>query len=469
MHTLQQLVDDVHAHAAMLNHVDEVEAFDPDGEHVNIAGTARVYRDAVREAFHTTTKDDGPIHYRLGRWNHRLQMVSVYAADEYDEFTDAELRPGEVVSFLLANDKDLDVVGPYDTDEENLEFFEAQKGGWTSDMFGEYTSDDWDDHDTRQPEGWAEYLEPKGLVEFYDSDEWNWLRAAMKWAIAEADRKIARFRKGDFTEGFAPDMKWEWIKVQVREPMEAAFSAATALYLDQSINITAMALLVHKFVSPTRFSRWEMAEMTEVIPAISHVDQAQLGYSLLEWMKDHAGEIDEILEDGADYDTFPRFPNEEVEVATKWVNFFEERLEYHWTQQARARTPALQENGQKLWASCFTGMGDVAYNMAYFRAVCAEAPINDAITAGKLAREDLRGSRQWTQNDVVVSADDAGLVMGNRAIIAWVAAADRITRLKVEEDRRPGLLAQLRTIYTRSNGDRPHIAIVGQAIKEMSS
>jgi hypothetical protein len=92
------------------------------------------------------------------------------------------LRPGEVMAFVLANDREIDIEGPYDTDEENKVFFEAQRGGYSHDTFG--ISDLSDDHDTRDlDEGWAEYLEPKGMPEFYGSAEWifalRWRRRSM--------------------------------------------------------------------------------------------------------------------------------------------------------------------------------------------------------------------------------------------------------------------------------------------------
>jgi hypothetical protein len=59
-------------------------------------------------------------------------------------------------------------------------------------------------------------------------------------------------------------------------------------------------------------------------------------------------------------------------VAEEWASHFGSQIEAYWVRQAKARTPALEENGQKLWASCFAGMGDVAYNLAYFRAVCPD-------------------------------------------------------------------------------------------------
>jgi hypothetical protein len=451
---LKALVAEVTAHAASRNGK-EVDNFDPDAEHVNIASTARKYKDIVCQTFHLLDEHDKdlPVYWALKNWHHRLQMAPVYAHDEVflgeivdEAFDREELRPGEVMAFVLANDREIGVEGPYPTDEENQVFFEAQRGGYSHDSFG--LSDLSDDHDTRNlVEGWAEYLEPVGMPEFYGSAEWKWLRARTSRAIQEADELGA-------------SEKWSHVAGLIRPAVEEAFDAAVKLYLDGHINTVSMALIVHKFVSATRFSREEMVRLTRLIPGKSHVDGTDLGVSLFKWMGWYQEELDEVLEDAWEGDWSPRFASEEAYVAEEWAGHFESQMETHWVRQAKARTPALEEEGKKLWASCFAGLGDVAYNLAYFRAVAADLPMPEVLAAANNARKE----HKWVPNLVVVSADQRGLVMSDDTFLRWNQAAEQVGRLTVQPGRQEGLLAKMRRVYARANGDRPHIAAVGKVI-----
>ncbi len=49
--------------------------------------------------------------------------------------------------------------------------------------------------------------------------------------------------------------------------------------------------------------------------------------------------------------------------------------------QAKARKAVLVESGQKIWSSAFTGMADVAYNVAYFQSVASGFTRNEVIAA----------------------------------------------------------------------------------------
>jgi hypothetical protein len=159
-----------------------------------------------------------------------------------------------------------------------------------------------------------------------------------------------------------------------------------------------MALIVHKFVSATRFTREEMVRLTKLIPGKSHVDGTDLGVSLYQWMGWYQEELDEVHEDGWEGDWSPRFASDESYVAEEWADHFEKQMEALWARRAKARTPALEEGGQKLWASCFAGLGDVAYNLAYFRAVCAELPMPEVLAAANSARNEYK----WVPNTLMV-------------------------------------------------------------------
>ena len=230
-------------------------------------------------------------------------------------------------------------------------------------------------------------------------------------------------------------------------------------YLFGAINSVAMALVVHKLVSGTRFSREEMAGLTRKLPASSHVDGTPLGVSFYRWMQDYREELDDLLEDGADFESATCTPAQEHAVAGEWWATFERQIEAHWTEQARQRKPVLVENGQKIWASQFTGAGDVAYNLAYLKAVSMGLTRPEVLKVAENARDR---ARTWRPNEVVVNATLAGLVTSRNTVIRWQKAPAMIGQMTVKD--KEGLLATMRNLYRRANGERPHIAAVGKAI-----
>ena len=326
-------------------------------------------------------------------------------------------------------------------------------------------------------DGWAEYLEPEGLGEFYASEEWHMLLAEQRHAIAESERLV---KAGQLRQ------RWGWVKEHVRERVEDAFDEAVSIYLDGAINITAMAVVCHKFVSGTRFSDKEMAALTKLIPAISHVDGTHLSVSLYRWIDWNRTELDEIIEDGG-YDLIePNTDTYEWMLAEGWSRHFERDLEAHWTRQAQARTPLQyewvpnsvvnelrvsgssvkvrkSENGQAeiaIWASTFMGAADVAYNLAYFKAVCQELPMPEVLAVAERERQ----AHRWQPNRVVISADVRGLVMSDQTFLRWNEAATSVGKLVIPASRKEGLLDIMRRVYMRANGERTHIATVGKVI-----
>jgi hypothetical protein len=177
-------------------------------------------------------------------------------------------------------------------------------------------------------------------------------------------------------------------------------------------------------------------------------------------------------------------------LAEGWSKHFERKLEVHWTRQAQARTPLgyewvpnsvvnelrvaggsvkvrKSENGQAeiaIWASTFMGKPDVAYNLAYFKAVAMGLTLPEAVKAADNARNRARTPyrRGWRPNEVVVNATLAGLVTSRNVIIRWQKAPAMIGQMTVRD--KEGLLAAMRNVYRRANGERPHIAAVGKAI-----
>jgi hypothetical protein len=355
---------------------------------------------------------------------------------------------------------DMDSMLPYTTVEENEQFYDAQRGGYGYDDYGQ-DPDRWDDTDSRDPneEGaWAEYLEPKGMREVYASTEWRALRKAYQTWIAQADALIKR-------KGIQPREKWGYVASHVRPYLEEVWDKAVGLYLNGDINTVAMALVVHKMVSATKFSREEMVEMTKIVPAKSHVDGTPLGISLFRWMQDYREELDDILEDGEDLDLAPRFYNEEQRVADEWAAYFERELTEHWKWQAKLRKPVLVENGVKIWASQFTGIGDVAFNLAYLHAMAAELPKPEA----EKAAYDAKRAARWSPNDAwVVDASASGLVLNNRSTMPWIAAAQ--VKLAVPMFQKERVLNTLRSLWVKTDpkyDTRDLIALVGQHIKAL--
>jgi len=235
-----------------------------------------------------------------------------------------------------------------------------------------------------------------------------------------------------------------------------------------------------------------LAKLTESIeiPAISHVDGTDLGVSLYRWIDWNREELDEVLEDGENGFFEPPYDNHEWYLADQWSAHFERQYEEHWTRQAKTRAPLKwewvpnfvvdelrssgsvkvrkSENGQSeiaIWASTYMGAADVAYNLAYFKAVCQELPMPGVLAVAERERQAHRRSPAgWQPNRVMVSADAGGVYMADRSFLRWNEAAASVSKLVIPDGRKDGLLAMMRRVYVRANGERPHIAAVGKAI-----
>jgi hypothetical protein len=116
-------------------------------------------------------------------------------------------------------------------------------------------------------------------------------------------------------------------------------------------------------------------------------------------------------------------PWEELRVADEWAGHFEQDLEAHWTARAKQRGPVLVEpalpapcrdgapgaqsrvdgrpgNGQKIPASAWTGMPDVAYHLACLQSVAMGLTKNEVLKASEKARGEAKQSKKpiWVPN-----------------------------------------------------------------------
>jgi hypothetical protein len=320
----------------------------------------------------------------------------------------------------LAHDCEF-VEGPYPTDEENEVFFEAQRGGYSRDDFG-LNLEIYDDHDLRNPnEGWAEYLQPEGIA---------WVRSMIAW-----------------------------LERQPAPPVEWVFDLAVENYKGGDLNVVALALLVREL---SVFAD-TLVEKTKKVPWYSHVDRSLVG-NLYQFMDQFEGELDEIETDLSIDGQSVVWPWEEQRLADQWAAHFEKKLEEHWTAQAKQRKPVLVESGQKIWAGTWTNAGDVAYNLAYLKAVAMGYTKSEVVAAAEKARNGTRKPK-WVPNEyLAIGATEKGLVLADKSVLPWKSASRSVGRIKVGSGRKEGLLDSMRRVYVRVNGERPYIARVGKAI-----
>jgi hypothetical protein len=399
-----------------------------------IAPAARKHAGQLRVLWAWLTEDDTEHHeYWMAKaWVRRFALTPVYADDPItdEDIADDEeyrLRPGEVIAFLLAHDCEF-IEGPYPTDELNEQFFEAQRGGWSRDDFGG-DSDIYDDYDLRDPneEGaWAEYLEPQGMA---------WVKSMIAWLEKQSE----------------PAKSVEWV-----------FDLGVENYLGGDLNVVALALLVRE-LSVFAESKAELAKKARNVPWYSHVDRSLIG-NLYQFMADFEGELDEIETDMVSEGRDVIWPWEEQRVADEWAAHFEKELEAHWTAQAKQRRPVLVENGQKIWASAWTGMPDVAYNLAYFQAVTSGFTRQEVQKAAEEARDRIK-KLKWVPNPyLVIGANEKGVMLSDNTTMPWVQAAKVASKLSVEAGRKEGLLDRMRRMYAQAIEEQPYISTVGKAI-----
>jgi hypothetical protein len=392
-----------------------------------IAPAARKYADQLRVLWAWMTEEDGPEYWMARAWIHRFALTTVYANDPItdDDIEDDEeyrLRPGEVISFLLAHDCEF-IEGPYPTDELNEQFFEAQRGGYSRDDFG-INTEIYDDYDLRDPtEGWAEYLQPEGMA---------WVKSMIAWLERQ------------------PEPAVEWV-----------FDLGVENYKGGDLNVVALALLVRE-LSVFGDSATLVAK-TKKVPWYSHVDRSLIG-NLYQFMEQFEGELDGIETDVPIEGGRVVWPWEEQRIADQWAAHIEKELVAHWTAQAKTRKPVVVENGQKIWAGTWTNAGDVAYNFAYFQAVANGFTRQEVQKAAEEARDRARKPK-WVPNPfLVVSANDQGVVLTDNTFLRWNQAAKQVGQLTIQPGRKERLLDVMRRVYVRANGERPHIATVGKAI-----
>jgi hypothetical protein len=250
-----------------------------------------------------------------------------------------------------------------------------------------------------------------------------------------------------------------WLEKQPEPAVEWVFDLAVENYKGGELNVVAMALLVREL---SVFAD-TLVEKTKKVPWYSHVDRSLIG-NLYQFMDQFEGELDKIETDAVIEGRSVVWPWEEQRIADQWATYFEKELEAHWTEQAKQRKPVLVENGQKIWAGTWTNAGDVAYNLAYLKAVAMGHTKSEVVAAAEKARNGAR-KPNWVPNEYsAIGATEKGLVLSDKSVLSWRSASRSVGRIKVRSNGKEGLLAQMRSIYVRANGERPYIAVVGKAI-----
>jgi hypothetical protein len=249
------------------------------------------------------------------QWIRRFALTTVYANDPItdEDIQDDEeyrLRPGEVISFLLAHDCEF-IDGPYPTDELNEQFFEAQRGGYSRDDFG-INTEIYDDYDLRDPnEGWAEYLQPEGMA---------WVKSMIAW-----------------------------LEKQSKPPVEWVFDLAVENYKGGDLNVVALALLVREL---SVFAD-TLVEKTKKVPWYSHVDRSLIG-NLYQFMDQFECELDEIETDVVIEGRDVVWPWEEQRIADQlrmlghWLMEDDKGLPEYWMARKRSQGSALRISNQSL-------------------------------------------------------------------------------------------------------------------------
>jgi hypothetical protein len=133
----------------------------------------------------------------------------------------------------------------------------------------------------------------------------------------------------------------------------------------------------------------------------------------------------------------------------------------HRTAQAKQRKPVLVENWQKIRASPFTGQRDVAYDLAYLRAVGMGLTRPEVLKAPEGARDN---TPKWQAILLAVGATEKGLVLSDKSVLSWRLASRSVGCIQVRSGGKEGLLDVMRRVYGQANGERPYVAAVGKAI-----
>jgi hypothetical protein len=252
-----------------------------------------------------------------------------------------------------------------------------------------------------------------------------------------------------------------WLEKQSEPAAEWVFDLGAENYKGGDLNVVAMALLVREL---SVFGDTNtLATKTKKVPWYSHVDRSLIG-NLYQFMDQFEGELDEIEMDVPIEGRVVVWPWEEQRVADQWATCFEKELEAHWTEQAKQRKPVLVERGQKIWAGTWTNAGDVAYHLAYLKAVAMGHTKSEVVTAAEKARNGARKPK-WVPNEyLAVGVTEKGLVLADKSVLSWRSASKSVGRIKVGSGRKECLLDAMRRVYVRANGERAHIAAVGKAI-----
>jgi len=389
------------------------------GNHLIIAPAARQFWVQLREV------EPKNLHERVlvENWKREFQWSDGDVVEDPVEdwelenwaYTQYELRPGEIAGFLARHD----VETPYADEDDNAAFQSAQRGSIPQEDDGDGALVVDSDRD-RENDGWAEYMQPVGMGDFYlNSGAWQglphvtrdaialttdwialslWADRLIKWDIAdkpfdggmpESFRPFVSLIQGakslaEFSDNLKTERlsTWDMVRALIREDVESAWIDAVRAYTERKIDVIALALLAHRLTSFTRFSPEEMLERASAIPWRSHADDESVLGNVADFLVEYQGELDEIEEDlGTIGRTAPE-AWEEQKIADTWTQTFENQMQEHWKKQ-------FNQPGD-CFAARWTGEGDVAYSVAYRDAILGGQDGMDAHQRALSARRGLR-------------------------------------------------------------------------------
>jgi hypothetical protein len=291
--------------------------------------------------------------------------------------------------------------GPYATDALNKEFWEAQGGGYP--MVGS-TSDRYDDHDTREPDGWAEYFQVEGLFDWISSS---------------------------FTERFysIPDAD-DLYKLAIKAHRAGELTVVDLAVLATVLNIEDLSVQVYSLVDGTPIgSLGSFIDLWEHELADIELDLPQDGWS-------------------------PRFAWEEQAVADFAAREFEAAMLAFWKENPGTYTDfRTKQQKPRKWS-------DAWYDLAYIRAIASGYSTEDAKWAGQRAKARAEGR---TISRTIAGVTWKGLKMTNGHFLRWQAVTPRqVKTLKARDSEK--VLAQLREGWKRLVAHRPAIETLGRAL-----
>ena len=290
--------------------------------------------------------------------------------------------------------------GPYEDDALNAEFWEAQRGGYP--MVGS-ADGRYDDHDTREPEGWAEYYELEGLH--------DWIA----------------------------DLRSKWNVLPTADEM---FDLAVDAHKAGEITVVDLAVLAI-----------ELNVEDLDVQVYSLVDGLPIG-SLKSFMDLYQGELADVELDLPETEWSPRFAWEEQGVADTFARVFERELLEHWKADPGTYLDfRTQQEKPRKWS-------DAHYDLGYIRAIANGESTEEAKWHARRAKARAEGR---TISRTVRGVTWKGLKMTNGEFLRWESLnQSRVKTLRARDQGK--VVAQLREAWKRLVAHRPIIEVLGKAM-----